>query len=158
MNHAGRSRTKFCVFFSSLGEVMWPDHMPTRQSLSSSFLYPPSPLLAMNVPPPMDHMQRPGDMEGGGVGWAYKVRPLFFINFPVLPQGFTNSPTEFQKCLVMVLQDKIPDTANIFIDDLPIKGSKTQYLDGEENPEVLKKNSGIRQFIWEQAKMFTTLR
>jgi len=40
----------------------------------------------------------------------------------------------------MVLQDEITDTANIFIDDLLIKGSKTQYLDGEGNPEVLKKN------------------
>jgi len=33
--------------------------------------------------PTMDHMERPGDTEGG-IGWAYKVRPLFFINFLLL--------------------------------------------------------------------------
>jgi len=52
----------------------------------------------------------------------------------------------------MVLQDEIPKTANIFIDDLPIKGPKTQYLDEEGNPEVLKENPRIQRFIWEHAQ------
>jgi len=45
--------------------------------------------------------------------------------------------------MVMVLQDEIPDTANIFIDDLPTKGPTTQYLDKNGKPEVLKENPGI---------------
>ena len=46
--------------------------------------------------------------------------------------------------MTMVLHDEIPNTANIFIDDLPIKGPKTQYLDENGKPEVLKENPGIR--------------
>ena len=63
--------------------------------------------------------------------------------------GYTNSPAEFQKCMTFILQDEILNVANIFIDDLPIKGPKTQYPDKNGNPEVLKENPGIRHFIWE---------
>ena len=68
-----------------------------------------------------------------------------------LPTGFTNSPAEFQKCMTIILQDKIPSITNIFIDDLPIKGPVSQYLDLQGNPEVLEENSGIQHFIWEHA-------
>ena len=79
------------------------------------------------------------------------MTPLGLLQITSLPTGFTNSPAEFQKCMVMVLKDEIPHTANIFIDDLPIKGSKTQYLDKYGKPEVLPDNPGIRRFIWEHA-------
>ncbi|KAI0054659.1 hypothetical protein BV25DRAFT_1816753, partial [Artomyces pyxidatus] len=45
----------------------------------------------------------------------------------------------------------MPDKANIFIDDLAVKGPATQYLDAQGNPEVLEENPGIRRFIWEHA-------
>ena len=80
------------------------------------------------------------------------MTPLGLLQITSLPTGFTNSPAEFQKCMVMVLQDEIPHIANIFIDDLPIKGPTTQYLDEEGNPELLPDNSGIRRFIWEHAQ------
>ena len=80
------------------------------------------------------------------------MTPLGLLQLTVLPQGFTNSPAEFQKCMTMVLHDEIPNTTNIFIDDLPIKGPKTQYLDENGKPEVLKENPGIRRFIWEHAQ------
>jgi len=53
--------------------------------------------------------------------------------------------------MAIVLKDEIPHTANIFIDDLPIKGPVTQYLDKNGNPETLFENPGIRKFIWEHA-------
>ena len=65
------------------------------------------------------------------------MTPLGLLQITSLPTGFTNSPAEFQKCMVMVLQDEIPHTANIFIDDLPIKGPATQYLDKEGKPELI---------------------
>ena len=65
--------------------------------------------------------------------------------------GYTNSPAEFQKCMVFILRDEIPDPANIFIDDLPIKGPVTIYPDQDGNPETLPENPGIRRFIWEHA-------
>ena len=75
--------------------------------------------------------------------------PLGLLRLTALPMGYTNSPAEFQKCMTFILQDEIPHTANIFIDDLPIKGPKTQYLNNEGVPETLKENPGIRKFIWE---------
>jgi len=80
------------------------------------------------------------------------MTPLGLLQITSLPTGFTNSPAEFQKCMTIVLQDEIPHTANIFIDDLPIKGPESQYLDSEGKPEVLKENPGIRRFIWEHAQ------
>jgi RNase H-like domain found in reverse transcriptase len=77
--------------------------------------------------------------------------PLGLLRLTCLPQGFTNSPAEFQKCMQFILKDEIPHIANIFIDDLPIKGPKTQYLDENGHPETLKENPGIRRFIWEHA-------
>ena len=53
--------------------------------------------------------------------------------------------------MTFILKPKIPHTADIFIDDLPIKGPKSQYLDESGQPQVLKENPGIRRFIWEHA-------
>lgn len=78
--------------------------------------------------------------------------PLGLLRITGMPQGFTNSPAEFQRCMSFVLQDEIPHKANIFIDDLPIKGPETQYLDEEGNPETLSENKGVRRFIWEHAQ------
>lgn len=78
--------------------------------------------------------------------------PLGLLRLTALPMGYTNSPTEFQKCMMHILQDEIPHVANIFIDDLPIKGPKTQYLDSNGEPETLPENPGIRRFIWEHAQ------
>ena len=77
--------------------------------------------------------------------------PLGLLRLTSLPTGFTNSPAEFQQCMTFILQDEIPHKANIFIDDLPIKGPKTAYLDADGKPETLRENPGIRRFIWEHA-------
>ena len=80
------------------------------------------------------------------------MTPLGLLQLTSLPTGFTNSPAEFQKCMSIVLQEEIPNIANIFIDDLPIKGPESQYLDSEGKAETIKENSGIRRFIWEHAQ------
>jgi RNase H-like domain found in reverse transcriptase/Integrase zinc binding domain len=77
--------------------------------------------------------------------------PLGLLKLTSMPMGYTNSPTEFQKCMVFILRDEIPTIANIFIDDLPIKGPASIYPDEKGNPEVLRENPGIRRFIWEHA-------
>ena len=78
--------------------------------------------------------------------------PLGLLRITSLPMGFTNSPAEFQKCMAFILQDEIPTVANIFIDDLPIKGPKDDYVDEAGNHLVLKDNPGIRRFVWEHAQ------
>ena len=78
--------------------------------------------------------------------------PLGLLRITSLPTGFTNSPSEFQACMSFILQDEIPHVANIFIDDLPIKGPSSEYLDENGKPETIKGNPGIRRFIWEHAQ------
>jgi hypothetical protein len=80
------------------------------------------------------------------------LTPLGLLRLTSLPMGYTNSPAEFQKCMSFILHDEIPDIANIFIDDLPIKGPESRYLMKDGEPEVLKENPGIRRFIWEHAE------
>jgi transposase InsO family protein len=80
------------------------------------------------------------------------MSPLGLLRLTSLPMGFTNSPAEFQRCMTFILQDEIPKVANIFIDDLPIKGPQSLYLQEDGTPEVLSQNPGIRRFIWEHAQ------
>jgi hypothetical protein len=79
------------------------------------------------------------------------LTPLGLLWLTSMPTGFTNSPAEFWQCMVFIMKDEIPNVANIFIDDLPIKGPALQYLTPEGKPETLKENSGIHCFIWEHA-------
>jgi hypothetical protein len=79
------------------------------------------------------------------------LTPLGLLRITSTPMGYTNSPAEFQQCMVFILQDEIPKIANVFIDDLPIKGPETQYLDKDGKPETLIDNPGIQHFIWEHA-------
>ena len=50
------------------------------------------------------------------------MTPLGLLQITSLPTRFTNSPAKFQKCMAIILKDEIPHTANIFVDDLRIKG------------------------------------
>ena len=77
--------------------------------------------------------------------------PLGLLRITSLPTGFTNSPAEFQACMSFILQEEMSDKADIFIDDLAIRGTSTMYPDEQGNPEVLKENPKIRRFIWEHA-------
>ena len=75
--------------------------------------------------------------------------PLGELRIVSLPMGYTNSPAEFQACMMFILQDEVPDKAGVFVDDIPIKGPKSEYLDKEGRPETIPGNSQIRRFIWE---------
>ena len=86
---------------------------------------------------------------------AVKSRPLTTFNsiigphrLTVLPQGATNSVPEFQRCTRHVFQPEIPDTCDVFIDDVTFTGGTSTYEDEEISP-------GIRRFVYEFA---TTLR
>nr|GAT47248.1 predicted protein [Mycena chlorophos] len=80
------------------------------------------------------------------------MTPLGLLRITSMPTGYTNSPAEFQKCMVFILQEEIPRICNVFIDDLPIKGPASAYLDEQGEPATLPENPGIRRFIWEHAK------
>jgi len=47
--------------------------------------------------------------------------PLGLLRITSLPTGYTNSPSEFQECMVFIFQDEIvKQVMNVFIDDAPI--------------------------------------
>ena len=75
--------------------------------------------------------------------------PLGELRIASLPMGYTNSPAEFQACMMFILQHEVPDKAGVFIDDIPIKGPTSEYLKPGGEPETLHGNPGIRRFIWE---------
>jgi hypothetical protein len=75
--------------------------------------------------------------------------PLGVLRITSLPMGFTNSPAEFQACMVFLLQDEIPEVAGVFIDDVPIKGPVNRYLNEDGEEERMKENPDIRRFMWE---------
>ena len=71
------------------------------------------------------------------------LTPLGLLRITSMPTGYTNSPVKFQQCMVFILQDEILHIANIFIDDLSIKGPASGYLDENDEPETLPENPGI---------------
>jgi hypothetical protein len=75
--------------------------------------------------------------------------PLGCLRLTCLPQGLTTAVSEFQECMVFILQDEIPAVTNPFVDDVPVKGPATRYVQEDGSYEVLVENPGIRRFIWE---------
>lgn len=75
--------------------------------------------------------------------------PLGVLRIVSLPMGYTNSPAEFQACMMFILKDEVPEIAGVFIDDIPIKGPATRYLTAEGTEECLPQNPGIRRYVWE---------
>jgi len=75
--------------------------------------------------------------------------PLGVYRLTSLPMGYANAPAEFQACMQFLLHDEIPHVAGVFIDDIPIKGPATRYLNKEGKEETIPENPGIRKYIWE---------
>ncbi|MBW0499088.1 hypothetical protein O181_038803 [Austropuccinia psidii MF-1] len=70
--------------------------------------------------------------------------PFGRIQLTRLPQGATNSVAVYQAQMTWILQEEIPESVVIFIDDGGIKGLRSLY-----NQETLPENPSIRRFIWE---------
>ena len=78
--------------------------------------------------------------------------PIGLLRLTSLPTGFTNSPSEFQECMVFIFNEEIvKQVMNVFIDDAPIRGPITTYPDDNGNPAVLPERPEIRRYIWEHA-------
>ena len=75
--------------------------------------------------------------------------PLGAFRLTSLPMGYANAPAEFQDCMSFILQDEMPEVADVFIDDIPIKGPAHKYLKPDGKEETLPENPGIRRYIWQ---------
>jgi hypothetical protein len=80
------------------------------------------------------------------------MTPLGLLQITSLPTGFTNSLAEFQRCMTYILRPEIPTVANVYIDDLAIKGPASDYKDVNGIQEPIPGNPEIRRFVWEHAK------
>ena len=75
--------------------------------------------------------------------------PKGALRITSLPMGYTNSPAEFQACMMFILQNEVPEKAGVFIDDIPIKGPPGRYIGSDGKEETIPQNPNIRRFIWE---------
>ena len=48
-----------------------------------------------------------------------------------------------------ILQDEIPHVTQPYIDDVPVRGPASRYIQENGEPETIPDNPGIRCFIWE---------
>jgi hypothetical protein len=71
--------------------------------------------------------------------------PLGLLRQTTLPQGATNSVSQFVRIMNLILMDHISHDARPFLDDVGIKGPKTRY-----NNEVIHDGKGdMRRFVVE---------
>jgi len=75
--------------------------------------------------------------------------PFGALRLVMLPMGWTNSVPIFHDDVTYILCDEIPRYTLPYIDDMPIRGPTTRYEKSDSTLEVLEKNPGIRQFIFE---------
>ena len=75
--------------------------------------------------------------------------PLGAFRLTVLPMGWTNSPAVLQGDITHILRPEIPYWTQPFVDDVPIKGPRTQYELPDGSYETMSENPGIQRFVWE---------
>jgi hypothetical protein len=75
--------------------------------------------------------------------------PLGTFRLTAIPMGYTNAAQIMQGNVTFILQDEIPHYTTPYIDDVPVKGPRTRYELGEGGYEVMRRNPGVRRFVFE---------
>jgi len=68
------------------------------------------------------------------------MTPLGLLRQTTLPQGATNSVAQFVRIVTRILEDLIPDICLPFLDDIGVKGPRTNHNNAKDRP-------GIRKYI-----------
>ena len=71
------------------------------------------------------------------------------LRLTTLPMGWTNSVPIFHDDVTFILQPEIPQVTFPYIDDVPVRGPASRYIQPNGEPETIPDNSGIRRFVWE---------
>ena len=71
------------------------------------------------------------------------------MRLTTLPMGWTNSVPIFHEDVTYILQEEVPHITQPYIDDIPVRGPATRYLQENNEPETIPENPGIRRFVWE---------
>ena len=75
--------------------------------------------------------------------------PFGALRLTTLRMGWTNSVPIFHDDVTHILQEEIPHVTQPYIDDIPVRGPATRYIQSNGEPETIPGNSGIRRFVWE---------
>ena len=75
--------------------------------------------------------------------------PYGAMRLTTLPMGWTNSVPIFHDDVTHILQPEIPHVTLPYIDDVPVKGPATMYIQENGEPETIAENPGIQRFVWE---------
>ena len=75
--------------------------------------------------------------------------PFGALRLTTLPMGWTNSVPIFHDDVTFILQPEIPHVTQPYIDDVPVRGPASRYIQPDGEPETIPENPGIRRFVWE---------
>ena len=75
--------------------------------------------------------------------------PYGALRLTTLPMGWTNSVPIFHDDVTYILRPEIPHVTRPYIDDVPVRGPATRYIQENGEPETIPDNPGIRRFVWE---------
>ena len=75
--------------------------------------------------------------------------PFGALRLTTLPMGWTNSVPIFHDDVTHILQSEIPHVTFPYIDDVPVRGPASRYIQPDGEPETIRDNAGIRRFVWE---------
>jgi len=78
--------------------------------------------------------------------------PFGALQLTTLPMGWMNLVPIFHDDITHILWSKIPHYTVPYIDDVPIKGPESQYIQFNGTFKMIPENSGIRRFVWEHFK------
>jgi Integrase zinc binding domain/RNase H-like domain found in reverse transcriptase len=75
--------------------------------------------------------------------------PFGPLRLTTLPMGWTNSVPIFHDDVTHILQQEIPHVTQPYIDDVPVRGPESRYVQPDGKEETIPENPGIRRFVWE---------
>ena len=73
--------------------------------------------------------------------------PFGAMRLVTLPMGWTNSVPIFHDDVTKILSDEIPEFTIPYIDDVPVRGPASRYIQGDGSFEMIPENPGIRRFV-----------
>src|ERR1700677_4182706 len=73
--------------------------------------------------------------------------PYGALHLVTLPMGWMNSVPIFHDDVTFILQPEIPHVTILYIDNVPVKGPKSHYIQHVGTFETIPENSGIHRFV-----------
>ena len=70
--------------------------------------------------------------------------PYGALRLVTLPMGWTNSVPIFHDNITHILQPEIPHVTIPYIDNVPVKGPASRYIQSDGSQERIAENAGIR--------------